>query len=285
MQALSDDPDDLAADLQALAGPSAGPNGGQIREIRINANPFSPEYDTLGYGRIEIFTKPGSDRFRGTAFYNFGDDFWNSRNPYSAQKAPFLLKEYGGNVSGPLGKRASFTLDIQRHLIDNGTIINGSILDAVTLVITDPYTQVFRIPQRRVIFSPRVDYQLNPKNTLTVRYLFTHADIADAGIGSFNLVSQGYDSLTKSQTLQATETAVINDRTISETAFQYNRTVGTTTPNTLGPALQVLGSFIGGGAPIGDSLDIQNSYELRNYTSIVRGAHSLRFGVRLRRDR
>ena len=108
---------------------------------------------------------------------------------------------------------------------------------------------MFRIPQRRVIFSPRVDHQLNPKNTLTVRYWFTHADIADAGIGSFNLVSQGYDSLSKSQTLQATETAVINDRTISETAFQYNRTVGTTTPNTLGPALQVLGSFIGAARP------------------------------------
>jgi len=48
------------------------------------------------------------------------------------------LKEYGGNVSGPLGKRASFTLDIQRHAIDNGAIINGSILDAVTLAIIDP---------------------------------------------------------------------------------------------------------------------------------------------------
>src|SRR5215469_5620953 len=30
LDALSDDPDDLAADLQALAGPSAGPNGGSI---------------------------------------------------------------------------------------------------------------------------------------------------------------------------------------------------------------------------------------------------------------
>jgi hypothetical protein len=58
-----------------------------IREIRINSNPFSPEYDTLGYGRIEIFTKPGTDKFHGTAFYNFGDDFWNSRNPYAAEKA------------------------------------------------------------------------------------------------------------------------------------------------------------------------------------------------------
>src|SRR6202011_5283846 len=90
LQALSDDPEDLAADLQALAGPSAGPNGGaifvdgfsggelppkeSIGEIRINQNPFSPEYDKLGYGRIEIFTKPGSDHLHGTVGYNLGTD-------------------------------------------------------------------------------------------------------------------------------------------------------------------------------------------------------------------
>ena len=69
IDALPDDPDDLAAALQALAGPSAGPNGGQIfidgftngtlpprssiREIRINSNPFSAEYDRLGLGRLK----------------------------------------------------------------------------------------------------------------------------------------------------------------------------------------------------------------------------------------
>ena len=84
LDALPDDPDDLAQDLQALAGPSAGPGGGQvyidgfssgrfppkesIREIQINQNPFSSEYDKLGFGRIEILTKPGSDRFTEPLF-------------------------------------------------------------------------------------------------------------------------------------------------------------------------------------------------------------------------
>src|ERR1035438_2925800 len=124
LQALSDDPDDLAADLQALAGPSAGPSGGSIfvggfsggqlpakesiREIRINQNPFSPEYDKLGYGKIEIFTKPGSDKFHGSVGYNLGTDWWNSRNPYSATKAPFLLQETENSFSGPLTKHSSF---------------------------------------------------------------------------------------------------------------------------------------------------------------------------------
>src|ERR1700687_2442236 len=118
LEALSDDPADLEADLQALAGPSAGPSGGaiyvngfsggtlpakeSIREIRINQNPFSPEYDKLGYGRIEIFTKPGTDKFHGNVNFNFGDDVLNSRNPYAAQKAPLLLTEFGGTISGPI---------------------------------------------------------------------------------------------------------------------------------------------------------------------------------------
>jgi hypothetical protein len=96
LDALPDDPDDLASALQALAGPSAGPNGGSIfidgfsggelppkesiREIRLNQNPFSPEYDKLGLGRIEIFTKPGTDKFRGSIGYNFANEVWNSRN-------------------------------------------------------------------------------------------------------------------------------------------------------------------------------------------------------------
>ena len=81
LDALSDDPDELQNELQALAGPAAGPSGGQIyidgftggqippkssiREIRVNQNPFSAEFDKIGYGRIEILTKPGSDKFSG----------------------------------------------------------------------------------------------------------------------------------------------------------------------------------------------------------------------------
>ena len=104
-----------------------------IREIRINQNPFSPEYDKLGYGRIEIFTKPGTEKYHGTMDYSFGKDFWNSRNPYSSQKAPFMLNEFEGNVGGPLGKRASFALEWQRNMVDNGSITNVVTLDPQTL--------------------------------------------------------------------------------------------------------------------------------------------------------
>ena len=127
LQALSDDPDALANELQALAGPSAGPSGGaqifvdgfsggrvppkqSIREVRINRDPYSAEFDRPGFGRIEILTKPGSDRFRGQTFFNFSDAQMYSRNPFAVNRAPYQARTYGGNLSGPISKRSSFFL-------------------------------------------------------------------------------------------------------------------------------------------------------------------------------
>src|SRR3989475_6324075 len=165
LQALSDNPDDLIDELIAIAGPGAGPGGasvfidgfssGQlssresIREIRINQNPFSAEYDRIGTGRIEILTRPGTNQFHGSGFFNFGNEFWNSRNPYASEKAPFVLRESGGNLSGPIGKRASFFLDVRRDAVDNGAIINGTTLDPPALNIVNPFPDGFRIPQPR----------------------------------------------------------------------------------------------------------------------------------------
>src|SRR5271156_1710908 len=97
LDALSDDPDELSSELTALAGPAAGPNGGQIyvdgftggqlppkssiREIRINQNPFSAQYDRLGYGRVEVFTKPGTDKFHGQFNLQGQDSALNTGNP------------------------------------------------------------------------------------------------------------------------------------------------------------------------------------------------------------
>jgi hypothetical protein len=296
LEALSDDPTDLEADLQALAGPSAGPSGGamfvngfsggslpakeSIREIRINQNPFSPEYDTLGYGRIEIFTKPGTEKYHGTMDYSFGKDFWNSRNPYSSQKAPFMLNEFEGNFGGPMGKHASFALEWQRNMVNNGSIVNVVTLDPQTLTAA-PFNSVLTTPQRFTRLNPRVDYQLNQNNTLVFAYDFTHSDIRDGGIGGFDLISRGYHVAYTDQTVQMTETAVLG-RNVNETRFQYYRTANEMIPNSLSPEIQVLGSFRGGGSQNGHSLDTQNNFELQNYTSLVRSGHTWRFGARLR---
>jgi hypothetical protein len=300
LAALADDPDDLQADLEALAGPAAGPNAGQIfidgfsggdaplpskdaiREIRVNQNPFSPEYDAIGFGRIEILTKPGADRFRGGTYFNYGNDALNSRNPYAAEKAPFNLKEYGGNVGGPLGKNASIFTDVDRRDIDNGGIINAITLDPATLAVVNPYNQVFSSPLRRLRWSSRLDYQLNQSNTLIFRYTLNRDESSNAGVGNFSLATQGYQSLAKEQALEVTETAVLSPKTINETHFQFRHQNYTQSAADTDPAIIVSNSFNGGGSANGIHDYIHHHYEVQNYTSVAAGQHAWKFGIRLR---
>jgi uncharacterized membrane protein YgcG len=298
LDALPDDPDELATALQALAGPSAGPNGGQfyidgfsdgrlppkesIREIRINANPFSAEYDRIGFGRIEIFTKPGTDKLRGQAFFNFGDESLDSRNPFllQATRAPYQNRRFGGNLSGPIiKKKASFFLDFERRSIDTNQVVNATILDPSFNIV--PYSTAILTPTSRTTFSPRVDYQINQSNTFVARY--TYAQTSNlGGVNEFSLPSRLYNASSREHTVQLTETAVINPKTINETRFQFIHRRSNQFGDNSVPAVNVLDAFNGGGAQIGQAFTNEDRYELQNFTTLALGVHSLKFGARFR---
>src|SRR5262249_40260190 len=221
-------------------------------------NPFAPEYDRLGLGRIEIFTKPGGDKFHADLGYNFANDKWNSRNAYAVQKAPFHLNEIRTGFNGPLNKHASFNIVFVREWVDNGNIVNGVILDSQTLAVT-PFTDTPVSTLRRTAITPRVDYQFGANHTLSVRYAYNRDDVHNAGAGGLNLVSRGYRNDAPNHTVQVTETAVLGPSAINETRFQYFRPETISTANTMGFAVQVLGAFNGGGNPLGHSVTTQNN--------------------------
>lgn len=297
IEALPEDPDELTEALQALAGPSAGPNGGQIfvdgftggrlppresiREVRINSNPFSAEYDRLGFGRIEILTKPGTDKFRGQASFSFNDESLNSRNPFALERAPFQSRQFGGNLSGPIiSKKASFFFDFERRQVDDNDIINAQILDS-SLNIT-PFVLSVLTPQTRTTFSPRFDYALNASNTLVGRYTYTRSERENAGVGDFNLLSRAYNTSTSQHSFQLTETAILTPSVINETRFQFVRSSREQEGDNSLPGIRVLDAFTGGGSSVGLSFNKETRWELANNTSWALKNHALKFGVRLR---
>jgi hypothetical protein len=314
LDALPDDPDDLEADLQALAGPSAGPGGNQIyvdgftggrlppkesiREIRINSNPFSAEFDKLGYGRIQIFTKPGSDKFHGQGYYNISDGVWNSRNPFLPMAPPFRTQLFGGNVSGPLGKKASFFIDIERRNIDDNGIVNATIpVAGFTGTALDH--SYYSTPQRRTTISPRVDYQLGTNNTLSFRYSYLDNRRVVTGIGGYDLPlttvggltlpSTGYSTPTTQNSFQMVETSVISTHAVNETHLNVERDYESWISQSTAPSIAVAGSFVAGGSGFSSAghnqtYDDETETELQNYTSLTLGAHTTKFGVRVRTD-
>ncbi|MGH9901419.1 MAG: carboxypeptidase regulatory-like domain-containing protein, partial [Pyrinomonadaceae bacterium] len=297
IEALPEDPDDLAEALQELAGPSAGPNGGQvfidgftggrlpprasIREIRINSNPFAAEYDRLGFGRIEILTRPGTDRFRGQTSFSFMDESLNSRNPFAPARADFQSRAYGGNLSGPvISKKASFFFEFDRRETDDNDVVNAVVLDPA--LVPTPFRQVVLTPVRRTDLSPRFDYAINQNHTLVARYSYERLLRDNSGAGDFNLPSRAFDTSATEHTLRLTETAILSPAVVNETRFQFSSEVTRREGDSSVPTVRVLDSFTGGGAQVGLSTNSEKRWEFANTTSWALGQHALKFGARVR---
>lgn len=297
LNVLSDDPDQLAADLQALAG-SDGPNGTQllvdgfsnvrvppknsIREVRINANPFTAEQEFFGLGRVEIFTKPGSDSFHGQAFLNFNDESLNGRNPFAFTRAPYQARLYGGSLSGPIiDKKAAFFFDFEQRRINENAIVNATVLDAALNIV--PFSQTIVTPQKRTSISARLDFQLNPNHTLVARYNYLRFGLENGGAGGFSLPSRSFDTLGHEHTLQLTETAVLGPEMVNELRLQYTRSLTTQEGDDTLPTINVQEAFIGGGAPFGLNSVETERYEVFDMLTRVSGNHTWKLGGRLRR--
>jgi hypothetical protein len=293
LESLPDDPDELESDLQALAGPSAGPNGGQmyidgftagqlppkssIREIRINQNPFSSEYDKLGYGRIEIFTKPGTDQLHGQFFADGNDSPFNSPNPFAGTIPPYYQTQFNGDIGGPIHKKASFFFDVQRRDINQVSPIN-----AINPTTDQQFASSIANPRQRTNLGPRIDWAVTPNNTLTFRYQYYRDTEAGNLSSQFYLATQSITTKSTEHTIQLSDTQVFGTKIVNETRFQYNRDYNAQNPFDTNPATSVFGYFYGGGNSEGTLNDVQDNYELQNYTSLIHGNHTMKFGGRFR---
>jgi hypothetical protein len=315
LDALSDDPDELSSELTALAGPSAGPNGGQIyidgftggqlppksaiREIRINQNPFSAEFDKIGYGRIEILTKPGTDTLHGRVYGQGNDNVFNTGNPFTKELPSYYSLQYNGTVSGALSKWASFFFSMEQRDTQTDNVFyipNGPVYDmtANTWSIS-PGTVSGSLfsPANHIEVSPRVDLQLGQKNTLTMRYQFYINDVRGS-LSSTSLPSTSSSSNSIEHTVQLDDTQVISDRIVDETRFEYRRANSSSTPVSSAPGYGPAGTapsinvprvFSSGGNGEQTSSSHSDHYELQNYLTLSEGKQAIKIGAWLRDDR
>ena len=265
LDALSDDPDELQRRTHRTRRsvppvPTArqiyidGFTGGQlppkssIREIRINQNPFSAQYDKLGYGRIEILTKPGTDKF--TAHH--GDA---ATTPPSTRSTPSSSQEpsyYTTFANGQHWRSArQKDLVVLQRIPPQQRLQLHHQRGAARLQFGNPYNYSAAVanPQTRLDISPRFDFQLGDKNTLTVRYMLDRQVQTNSGViavrppESRHTTSPNYEN-----SLQVSDTQIINANTVNETRFQYIRAHNSQIAQNTDPTVTVPGAFTGGGS-------------------------------------
>lgn len=305
LDALSNDPDQLQDELEALAGPSAGPNGAQIyidgfsggqlppksdiREIIINQNPFSAEFDRLGYGRIQIFTKPGTNHWHGS--YNARGNYsgFNGQNPIlnsnlrddqsnTLSEPSYYSFDNFGFVSGPVDKHASFNFQVFGRKSQDQSIIDATNPDNTSQTLNEAFSQ----PSTGLYISPRIDFQVGANNTMTLRYGRWHSSNKNQGVGNTSLPSQAYNSSDTDNSLEALDSIVINQNLVDNMRFRYDHNISEQNAASALPSVTLSEQFTTGGNSSQTSKDTTNSFELQNYFTTAVGAHSLNFGSRIR---
>ena len=259
----------------------ACPPKSSIREVRINQNPFSAQYDRIGMGRVEVFTKPGTRRFS-----------WRDPNPrrqrhfqraqsLHAREAHMAAARAGGrDRRAASGKKTSFFADFEVRKFTENSFVNARTLDSNLQVVA--VSQGVLTPRRDTEENVKLDRQLSKDHTLTLRYTFARQAIDNQGASGFSLPSRIYNFRDAEDTVQFAETGVYGVHTVNETAGAYSRQRSRQEGNATLPTTAVLDAFTGGGSPLTLSFTNQDRIEVQNMTTVTHGVHLLRWGGRLR---
>lgn len=332
IKGLPDNEDDLREYLGMLAGPTSGGGNGNsaeilvdgfsggrlppkeaILQIRINQSPYSAEYSNPGFGRIEIITKPGNDRWRGSGGWGYRNSALDARNAFAQVKPDQMTNRFNFNFGGPvIKKKMSATLFADRNSTDGSN-------NTYAKTLTGDFFANVPIETISTFIGLRTDYLLNDRNTLNTSYNYRQSDsmnqefAARTGGGGFGgggggfggggggfggagggatsttsnlLPERGSNRNTTGHNLRISETWIISSKMIHEARFQFSRDKSDQTALFNGLAINVLDAFNGGGSTCCPNNTQTTQFEYQDYlTYTSKGAkHTIKGGAQLEHD-
>jgi hypothetical protein len=278
-----------------------------IAEFRVSTAVYTAESGAAGGAQINVVSKTGSNVFHGTGFYALRNDKLDARSPFDVETLPpFTLHQFGGGVGGAIVKDKAFFYANYEGLRQSlgHTLINyvpnaayraqvlatspvlKPILDAYPMGqtpvddITDQLTKVATDTVREDSGMYRFDYRFNDRTTAYFRF-----NIDDAYIDNPSDAMGTHDVIPHRPTnyvLQMLHT--FSPTTVNEVKFGINRanyhawTYGTA------PIAASPGPFDGVSDTALDT-EVGTTFGYIDNLTTVRGRHTLKFGVDIRRIR
>jgi hypothetical protein len=299
LKALPDDPDKLLQMLSLMAGSNGGagsaaiyvdgfPQSGRIppkssiQMIRINSNPFSAEFSEPGRARIEITTKPGSDKFQGEFAFNFNSSALNARNAFATSRAPLQIRNYSGYFNGPiLPKRWDFLFYAGVWQQDENSIVNAIVLNPNTL-LPQSFNSTVVTPTSNKDVSLHSSLLLTKEQTLAFGYSYARSEAENQGLeGGFDLPERSFNSLSRNDALRLSLTSIPNNHLLNQIRFQLRDYKFETESLNSDPAILVFDAFNAGGNQGSLLSQISNkNLQIVDNLSYTYKKHTLKLGVR-----
>lgn len=283
--ALPDDPDEFEAALQEMAGPGGvirvnGFRGGrlpsksQIREIRVNTNPYSAQNHETGFIGIDIFTKPGLGVYHGSMNIGFRDEALAARNAFAPFRGPEQRRRFGATLDGPLWKnRTSFFLAAEGVLnYDSKTI--------VAALPTGNFYDLVRKPSRTLDASARIEHALTESHSFRAEFQRNGNSQNNLGVGDFDLIERAYGTRQSEKLFRLSDSGLFTTKLVNEFRFQGRWQENSASSANSAPTLLVLNAFNQGGAQI-SRLRQARELEFVDNVDFAHGRQSFKAGIQM----
>ena len=289
IEALSDDPDEMAQQLQDIAGGNAVirvdsfegsrlPPKSAIKAIHITRDAFAAENHFAGGLFIDIITQPGIGPLRTSMNFRLRDGSMSGKPPaeFAEQQAkgPEQQQTYGGSLSGSLIKqKASFSINV------NG----GTSYDTPYYYYYTPDGELVndlapRRPRDNVFVFGMFDYAITRDQTLRVHYSSERFTSKNIGIGGWDLLERGYSSEDRNHSIRIQEAGPLGRRFFINTRANINITKSQNRSLFEGQTIRVIDGFTAGGQQRAGGVR-SRTLNLQSDLDYVRGIHSWRTGV------
>jgi hypothetical protein len=299
LENLPDDPEELLEVLRNMAGITGdaaididGFDDGQlppksaIQSIRINSNPFSVERSGSARNRIEIITKPGSDKFHSGFSFNFNDESLNARNAFAPNRPSMQRRNYDFYLSGPvIPNKWGFFFNVERRDRDGNDEIFATILNPSTLQ-PQPFFTTIPTPSRDSQLSFRTNFMATPTNRVSLNYIRSKSEDLNSGINSnLDLPERIANHSSQRDSLRFNVTTTVSERAVNEIRFGVDYDRSRAAALNQSPAINVFDYFNAGGNQ-GSLFNDEKSvnFEFNDTVTYSYKNHTIRAGVEVERD-
>jgi hypothetical protein len=291
IDALPDDPDELADVLSQLAGPGGAtffmngfqggrlPSRDQIRSIRVRQNNYAADNHDAGRSQIEIITRPNTN-WQGNVNTEWGGDKFNSRQPQQITEQPNQERNVQFSIRGPIKQgRTGFNLNVNgRNNYNSSPIIAidrfGSRIDAAARTTSD---------QKGFQFG--LEHSINNNQGLLFNVQHTENENLNQGVGQFTLPERATNSTSDNSQYRFRIQGIVGGSRLHEFRVQATRNNNESSSLTAGPTINVLDAFNSGGAGVNSNGSTNRVEIADNFDFNFGTKHQMRVGILLDHSR
>ena len=286
IDALPDDPEELAEVLSQMAGPGGatffmnGFSGGrlptrdEIRSIRFRQNSYAADNHDAGRTQIDILTRPNTN-WGGNVNGTWGGDALNARHPQQAVETPSTERQVNFGVRGPIvAGKTSFSFRVNGNTRHNFQPI------IARDVFGNPVAEnSARTTNDQTGFEGGLEHTLTQNHGIYFNFQRSQNEGLNQGVGGFNLPERASTRQSYNNQLRFREQGIIGSSMLNEFRVQWIRSGNESFSLTNASTVNVQEYFTAGGANVNSDNTTDRIEIADNFDFNVGTRHQMRVGL------